>query len=130
MDIRPLNTEADYNWALAEVAPYFEHPPKPGTPEADRFDVLATLIEAYENRQWPIAAPHPIDGLQAYMEMTGRTQGDLGALLGSSSRASEILGRRRRLSLDMIHRLSRDWRMPADLLVQPYALAGERRRSA
>jgi HTH-type transcriptional regulator/antitoxin HigA len=130
MDIRALNSEADYDWALVEIAPYFEQLPQVGTPEADRFDVLATLIEAYEHRRWPISGPDPIDGLKAYMEMTGRSQADLGQLLGSNSRASEVLARRRRLSLEMIHKLSRVWRIPADLLVVPYPLVEGKRRSA
>jgi HTH-type transcriptional regulator/antitoxin HigA len=54
MDVRPIRTETDYDWALAEITPYFEHPPAPGSPDADRFDVLAALIEAYEAKAWPI----------------------------------------------------------------------------
>ena len=64
MDIRSIKTEADYDWALKEIEPYFAHEPIPGTPEADRFDVLATLIEAYEAKHWHIEAPDPVAAIQ------------------------------------------------------------------
>lgn len=120
MDIRPIRTEEDYDWALSEIERYFEHAPDPGTPEADRFDVLAALLEAYENRRWKIEAPDPLETLKAFMEASGRSQAELAALIGSRSRASEVLRRRRRLTLDMISRISREWKLPADLLVAPY----------
>jgi HTH-type transcriptional regulator/antitoxin HigA len=122
MDVRPIKTETDYQWALAEAAHYFEHQPKPGTPDGDRFDVLADLIEAYENRNWPIEAPNPISVLQAYMEMRDLQQSDLAKLLGSKSRASEVLRGERRLSLDMVRRISAEWHISADVLVRDYSL--------
>lgn len=125
MDVRPIRTEADYEWALAEIAPYFDTQPAPGTPEADRFDVLADLIEAYEDRHHPIPAAEPIELLRAHMENTGRTQADLAALFGSRPRASEVLNKRRALTVDMIHKLSSEWGIPADCLVGPYHLAAE-----
>lgn len=117
MDVRPIKTKADYQWALAEVEHYFEHQPEPGTPDGDRFEVLADLVEAYENRNWPIEAPTPIEALQAFMEMRNLQQGDLASLLGSKSRASEILNGERRLSLEMIRRISSSWHIPADVLI-------------
>lgn len=60
MDIRPIKTDADYDWALAEITPYFENQPEPGTPEGDRFDVLAVLIEGYESQHWEVAASAPL----------------------------------------------------------------------
>lgn len=120
MDVRPIRTEEDYDWALEEIARYFENVPAPGTPEADRFDVLAALIEAYENRHWQIEAMDPVETLKAFMEASGRTQADLAQLLGARSRASEILKRKRRLSIEMIYRINREWKVPADLLVPPY----------
>ncbi|MPL92298.1 HTH-type transcriptional regulator/antitoxin HigA [Rhodobacter sp. 140A] len=122
MDIRPIRTEADHDWALAEIARYFDNQPTPGTPDADRFDVLADLIEAYEDRNFPIEPMEPIDFLRAHMEATGRTQADLAALFGSRPRASEVLNRKRALTLDMIHKLSSEWHIPADCLVRPYHL--------
>jgi HTH-type transcriptional regulator/antitoxin HigA len=117
MDVRPLRTEADYRWALAEVEYYFENEPEPGTPEGDRFEVLADLVEAYENRTWPIEAPTPLQALRAFMDLRQLQQSDLAALLGSKSRASEILSGERRLSLEMIRRISSSWHLPADILI-------------
>lgn len=122
MDIRPIRTAADHEWAIAEIAPYFDNPPAPGTPEADRFDVLADLIEAFEDRNFPISPLEPVDFIHAHMGNTGRTQADLAALLGSRSRASEVLNKRRALTVDMIHKLSTEWGVPADCLVRPYHL--------
>lgn len=120
MDIRPIKTEADYDWALSEIAAYFENEPEPGSPEGDRFDVLAGLIDAYEARYWPIEAPDPVSAITVYMEQRDKKRSDLAALLGSKSRASEILARRRGLSLDMVYRISKEWHIPADVLVAPY----------
>lgn len=122
MDIRPIRTEADYVWALAEITRYFDNQPAPGTPEGDRFDVLADLVEAYENRHYPIEAPDPIEAVRFVMQQSGRTQSDLAALLGSRSRASETHNRKRPLTLEMIQKISREWHIPADILVAPYRL--------
>lgn len=116
--IRALRSEADYDWALAEIAPYFEAEPEAGTPEADRFDLLADLIEAYEGRRWPIEPAEPIAAIVAVMETKGYTQADLARLLGSRSRASELLARRRKLTLGQMIRLNRDWGVPADSLLR------------
>ena len=122
MDIRPLRTEQDYDWALAEIEQYFDHVPEPGTPAADRFDVLADLIDNYENRHWPIEDAEPIDAIRYSMELTGRSQADLARLVGSRSRASEILHKKRPLTLSMIQRLHREWGIPAETLIAPYHL--------
>ena len=119
MDVRPLTTEADYDWALAEVAAYFDNQPAPGTPEAARFDVLAALIEHYEARHWPMGAPDPVDAIRACMEWRGLKQSDLAAVLGSRSRASEVLSRKRGLTLEQASRLHREWGLPAEVLLQP-----------
>lgn len=121
MDIRPLRNEADYDWALKEIAQYFEHEPKRGTPQADRFDVLAALIEAYEAKHWPIAPPDPVDAIKFRMEQAGFKQGDLGRLIGSKSRASEIMNRKRSLTMDQAYRLHNEWHIPAESLLQPLA---------
>jgi HTH-type transcriptional regulator/antitoxin HigA len=119
MDIRPLRTEADYDWALAEIEPYFVDPPVLGTPAAERFDVLAALIESYEAHHWPIEPPDPVDAIRARMELSGYSQADLARLLGSRSRASEILARRRGLTMEQAYRLHREWHIPAEALLQP-----------
>ena len=122
MDVRPIRTEADYDWALAEIAPYFENEPEFGTPEADRFDVLASLIEAHEARHWPIDPPDPVEAIRYRMETAGYTQADLARLLGSRSRASEILKRRRHLTIGQASKLHREWNIPAEALFRPYHL--------
>jgi HTH-type transcriptional regulator/antitoxin HigA len=117
--IRPLRSEADYEAALDEIERYFEREPKPGTPEADRFDLLALVIEDYERKRWPIEPPHPIDAIRARMETQGYTQADLGRLLGSRQRASDILKGKRALTLPMIWKLHREWGIPAEALIRP-----------
>lgn len=130
MDIRPIRTTADYENALREI----EHlwGAEIGTPEGDKLDVLVTLVEAYENVHWPIEAADPIELIKSHMEASGLTQADLGAVLRSPPRASEILSRKRALSMDMVYRLNREWHLPADQLIRPYHLAAEqtRRRSS
>ncbi|MBN9072145.1 MAG: XRE family transcriptional regulator [Rhizobiales bacterium] len=119
MDIRPIRTIKDYEWALAEVAAYFDSPPAAGSAEADRFDVLSDLIEVFENRHYPMPEMEPVEALKAFMQETGRGQADLARLLGARSRASEILGGKRPLSVGMIYRISKIWGLPADLLIGP-----------
>jgi HTH-type transcriptional regulator/antitoxin HigA len=85
--------------------------------------VLADLIEAYENRHFHIDDLEPVVMLRTFMDMTDRTQGDLAELFGSRSRASEILNRKRALTVDMIFKLKEEWDIPADALVRPYELA-------
>jgi HTH-type transcriptional regulator / antitoxin HigA len=120
MLLYPIRNEADYEAALNEIERYFEHEPAPGTPEADRFDILSMLIGAYEREHWPIDAPEPIAAIQCTMEQRGYTQSDLADLLGSRSRASEILNRRRPLTMEMAWKLHRDWGLPAESLIRPY----------
>ena len=122
MDVRPIRTEADLDWALAEVQRYFDTPPLPGSPEADRFEVLSTLIEAYEDEHYPIPLLDPVEAIRGYLEISGRTQADLATLLGSRSRASEILNRKRALTMEMAQKLNREWGVPAEALLQPYRL--------
>jgi HTH-type transcriptional regulator / antitoxin HigA len=131
MDIRPIKNEEDYDWALAEISQYFENEPQLGTPEADRFDVLAALIGAYEDEHWPIEpSSDPIDIIKAHMAALDKKQEDLAGLLGSRSRASEVLNRRRGLTLEMVHKISTKWHIPADILVRPYHLETDRKKTA
>jgi HTH-type transcriptional regulator / antitoxin HigA len=117
--IRPLRSEADYEAALDDIEVYFDNEPKSGTPAADRFDLLALVIKDYETRRWPIEPPDPLDAIRYRMETGGYTQADLGRLLGSRQRASDILRRRRRLTMPMIWKLYRDWNIPAEALIRP-----------
>src|SRR6201984_3881015 len=105
--IRPIRSEADYDAALKEIEQYFENEPKPATPEADRFDLLALIIEDYERKRWPIDPPDTIDAIRYRMETGGYTQADLGRLLGSRQRASDILTRKRPLTMRMGWRVAR-----------------------
>jgi HTH-type transcriptional regulator/antitoxin HigA len=117
--IRPLHNEAEYEAAVDEIEDYFEREPKHGTPEADRFDLLALVIEDYEKKRWPIDPPDAVDAIRFGMEVGGRTQADLGRLLGSRQRASDILSRKRPLTMQMAWKLHREWGIPADVLIRP-----------
>ena len=126
MDIRPIRDDADYEWALKEIEQYFNHEPARGTPDADRFDVLAVLIGAYEGRVYPIPSASPLDVLRFHMDQNGLTQADLARVIGSRSRASEIMSGGRSLSLAMIASIRNAWKIPADLLVPvPDTVAAE-----
>jgi HTH-type transcriptional regulator / antitoxin HigA len=125
---RPIRTETEYKAALVEIEKFFDDEPKKGTAEADRFDLLALLIEAYEEQHHPIGPPHPVEMIRHRMRTAGYTQADLADLLGSRGRASEVLQKKRRLTLPMIWKLSREWKLPAETLIAPYALSGKRPR--
>lgn len=120
---KPIRTDADHEAALAEIRRLWDA--APGTAEADAFEVLGVLVDDYERRRWPVGRMDPVDAIRAHMAMKRLTQADLAKLLGSGPRASEILNRRRRLTVEMIARLVNEWRLPADWLVQPYELAPE-----
>jgi HTH-type transcriptional regulator/antitoxin HigA len=124
MKLRLIKTEKEYEAALKEIEPYFDEEPKAGSEAADRFDMLALLIEDYERRQWPIKPADPIDVIEFKMQSAGLSQSDLAELLGSRARASEILRRKRHLSLPMIRKLVAEWHLPAETLIGPYRLAG------
>ncbi len=120
MDIRPIRSHEDHRNALAEIERLWNAPA--GSADADKLDILVTLAEAFEERHYPVAAPDPVDAIQAHIELTGRVRADLGELLGSRSRASEILNRKRPLTVAMIHKLTVQWGIPAEILVQPYQM--------
>mgnify|MGYP000385424483 CR=1 FL=1 len=124
--IRPIRSEADYDAALGEIERYFENEPKPGTAEADQFDLLALVIEDYERNQCPIMPPDTIEAIRYRMETGGYTQADLGRLLGSRQRASDILTRKRPLTMKMAWKLHREWKIPAEALITPPQTRGRR----
>jgi HTH-type transcriptional regulator/antitoxin HigA len=123
MEIHPIRTDEDHRAALDEINACWGAPE--GTEEGDRLDVLLALADAYEDKRWPIDVDEsfdPIDVLNHAIEEFGHTQAELAELLGSRSRASEILSRRRALTVDMIHKISKTWKISADLLVRPYRI--------
>jgi penicillin-binding protein 1A len=126
--LKPIRTEDDHRAALAEIDALFGA--EPGTPEADRLAVLCILVSDYERKVHPIAPPDPVDFLALSMQAQGRSQADLAQVLGSRSRASEVLARRRQLSADMIARLSEAWALPREPLSAAYRVTGGVKRAA
>jgi HTH-type transcriptional regulator / antitoxin HigA len=118
MNVRPIRTEPDYRAALREVECAWDA--EPGTSEGDRVEVLATLIEAYEARLYPIPAPDPIEAILFMMDQNGLTRRDLEPAIGGRGRISEILNRRRPLTLPMVRALSALLHIPIEVLAQPY----------
>jgi HTH-type transcriptional regulator/antitoxin HigA len=126
MDIHPIKTEADYQAALEEIQSLFDA--SPNTPEGDRLEVLATLVEAFEEQHFPIPAPDPIEAVKYFMESRGLTRKDLEPYIGNRARVSEILNRKRPLTLRMIQRLHNTLGVPADMLLKPYQVPRQRTR--
>jgi HTH-type transcriptional regulator/antitoxin HigA len=120
MDIRPIKTEADYELALAEIEGLFEA--DPDTPEGDRLEVLVTLVEAYEDQHYGIPLPDPIEAIQYYMESRELKRRDLEPYIGTRARVSEILNRKRPLTLNMIRKLHAGLGISGDVLIQPVKL--------
>ena len=116
--IRPIRTKADYQAALKEAERLWDA--EPGTPAGDRVDVLTTLIEAYESKHFPIEAPDPIAAIEFMMEQMSLTRRDLEVAIGSRGRVSEVLNRKRPLTLPMVRALASLLHIPVDVLVQPY----------
>lgn len=121
--VRVLHDDAQHAEALAEYEAYFDRDLVPGTPEGDRFELLGLVIAAYEARRWSMPDAEPLDVIRLVMEGRGYSQADLSALLGSRSRASEILSGRRSLSLEQIRVLSATWRIPVAALIGSAAAA-------
>jgi HTH-type transcriptional regulator/antitoxin HigA len=120
MDIKPIKTEADYEAALHEIEHLFDS--VPNTPEGDRLEVLTTLMEAYEENRYSIPAPDPIETILYYMESRGLSRSDLEPYIGSRARVSEVLNRKRPLTVFMIRKLHAGLGIPAEILIQPYPL--------
>jgi len=118
--IRPIRTEADHAAALAEIDALFAATPE--SQDADRLEVLSVLVAEYERAQGSAISAHPVEVLKMAMKAQGRTQAELAELLGSRSRASEVLGRRRQLSGAMVEKLAQSWAIPAALLSAPYSI--------
>lgn len=117
MDIRPVRTQTDYKAALREISVLMELDPELGTPEGDRLDILATLVQAYEARHMKIEAPDPVEAIKFRMDQSGLTIKDLEPIIGKSNRVYEILNRKRPLTLAMIRRLNQQLGIPAQVLI-------------
>lgn len=115
MDIRPIKTEQDYKAALCRIEELWGA--KKDTPEGDELDLLVTLVESYEMKHYPIVPPDPIDAIKFRMEQMGMTSADMVQYLGSQSRVSEILNRKRRLTLRMVKSLYKGLKIPAEILL-------------
>jgi HTH-type transcriptional regulator/antitoxin HigA len=124
MDVHAIRTEADYDAALVEIERLFDA--APNTAENDRLDVFTTLVEAYEAHHYPIPEPDPVEAIKYYMESRGLSRADLEPYIGGRARVAEVLNRKRALSLNMIRRLYAGLGIPAEVLVQPYAVAEEK----
>lgn len=124
MDIRPILNEQDHLAALKEIERLWGA--APNTSDGDKLDVLATLVEKYEDERFPAVAGDPIDILKYALKDMGRSQNDLAKLLGSRSRASEVMSRRRKLTLEMIRKISAEWNIPIELLARSYNLSNKR----
>jgi HTH-type transcriptional regulator/antitoxin HigA len=122
VDIRLIKTDDDYEAALKEIERLMEAEVEPNTPDGDLLDVLSTLVEAYEDENYPIPLPDPIEAIKYYMESRGLSRSDLEPFIGSRARVSEILNRKRTLSLNMIRKLSAGLGIPTEILIQPYSL--------
>ena len=117
MDIRPIHTAADYQATLKEVAILVAADPEPGTPDGDRLDILATLVQAYESKHFPISPPDPVEAIKFRMEQSGLSVKDLEPIIGKSNRVYEVLNRKRPLTLAMIRRLHHGLGIPAEVLI-------------
>lgn len=125
-ELKPIRSDADYERALEEVERLWGA--KSGTPEGDRLDVLATLIDAYEARHYPMDPPDPIEAIRFRMEQQGLTRKDLEPMIGTRTRVAEVLNRKRGLSISMIRRLHERLGISADVLIRPSRRDGRRQR--
>jgi HTH-type transcriptional regulator/antitoxin HigA len=119
MNIRPIHTDEDYRAALKNVSALFDNEPESGTPEGDYFDIMITLIEAYESKQFPVDLPNPIDAIKFRMEQSGLSAADLAPAIGRTNRVYEVLNGKRALTLPMIWKLHDLFGIPAQSLIKP-----------
>ena len=118
MKLKPIKSENDYNQALERLEKIFDA--KPETKEGDELEILGILIENYEREHFPIELPDPIEAIKFRMEQLDYSQNDLAEVIGLKSRASEILNKKRKLSLEMIRKLTEKLHIPSEVLIQAY----------
>jgi len=126
MKIKPIHTEEDHEAALARIEEIFDA--EPDTPAGDELEILTSLVETYEKKNYPIGLPDPIEAIKIHMEDLGLDRKDLESVIGSKGRISEILNRKRPLTLPMVQRLSEKLGLPTEVLAQPYPLAKTTRK--
>jgi HTH-type transcriptional regulator/antitoxin HigA len=118
MTIKPIKTKKDYEQALARLELIFDA--KKGSKAGDELEVLGILIEKYEEEHFPVDFPDPIEAIKFRMEQMGYSQSDLAKIVGLKSRASEVLSRKRKLTLEMIRQLHEQMQIPTEVLIQAY----------
>ncbi|RPD49042.1 helix-turn-helix domain-containing protein [Paracnuella aquatica] len=118
MTVKPIKTKKDYQAAMSRLEAIFDA--QPGTPEGDELEVLGILIDKYEQEHYPIAYPDPIEAIKFRMEQLGYNQSDLAKVVGLKSRASEILNKKRKLTLEMIRQIHQTLGIPTNVLIQSY----------
>lgn len=116
-DLKPIRSETDYDEALTEIENLWGA--KAGTPEGDRLDILATLIDAYEAKTFPMDPPDPVEAIRFRMEQQGLTRKDLEPMIGPRNRVADVLNRKRSLSIDMIRQLHSRLGISAEVLIRP-----------
>jgi HTH-type transcriptional regulator / antitoxin HigA len=126
MNIKPIRTETDYEAALARIEEIFDA--EPDTPDGEELEILAALVEVYEKKHFPVELPDPIEAIKIRMEDLGFDRKDLEDAIGSKGRISEILNRRRPLTLPMVIKLSEKLGLPTEVLAQSYPLENAKRR--
>lgn len=119
MDIRPIHDEGAYKAALKEISILMDKDPDAGTPEGDRLDIMATLVQFYESQHHSIELPDPIEAIKFRMEQSGMSPKDLVPMIGQSNRVYEVLNRTRPLTLIMIRKLHAQMGIPAESLIKP-----------
>ena len=118
MNIKPIKTKKDYEQALERLEIIFDA--KKGTDKGDELELLGMLVDNYENEKFPIGFPDPVEAIKFRMEQLGYTQTDLANVIGLKSRASEVLNRKRKLSLEMIRQIHDKLHIPTEVLIQAY----------
>ena len=117
MNVKPIRTEDDYKAAMRMLSSFFDNEPEPGTEEGDRFEVMLTLVQAYEAKHFAVLPPDPVDAIKFRMEQQGLTVSDMKPYIGPPNRVYEVLSCKRGLSLSMIRRLHTGLGIPADALI-------------
>lgn len=121
MGLKPIRSDVDYYTALARLEEIFDAPKD--SPEGDEAEILVLLIESFENTNYPIEAPDPIEAIKIRMEEMEVKQKDLVGVIGGKSRVSEIINRKKKLTVEMIRKLSEFLKIPSDILIQDYQLS-------